>query len=256
MLSLSTPEYAVRKMVSAISSAMESKVFLNSSKAMGSRGVVMPAASWRRSPVGARGCRDRCRIGREVDDDVAPGVQGRPCSRGHHAGGVVLLDDERAGAPGARDRRARGSASQPRVLGAEVDAPASHRRRPLWRGRAPGARAPAGDRECPRHHAEAHELDGLVRPGAMAVGALVLAPEGGLDAGNGRPARRSRQGRARSARRTAPGSADRPSARTRTAAPRKPSRASWPRASSSMRAHIAPSSSGATPRRRRRCERT
>ncbi len=39
MLSLSTPEYAVRSIVSAISSAIDSSVFLNSSNPIGSRGV-------------------------------------------------------------------------------------------------------------------------------------------------------------------------------------------------------------------------
>ena len=40
MLSLSTPEYAVRRMVRAISSAIDRSVFLNSSKPIGSRSAV------------------------------------------------------------------------------------------------------------------------------------------------------------------------------------------------------------------------
>ena len=45
MLSLSTPEYAVRRMVRAISSAMDSSVFLNSSKPIGSESRVATVQS-------------------------------------------------------------------------------------------------------------------------------------------------------------------------------------------------------------------
>src|SRR5215470_10638826 len=83
MLSLSTPEYAVRRMVSAISSAIESSVFLNSSKPIGSRGMSMSAFS-------------SSDLSRELDGDVAVDVEPGPRAGRHHASGVVLLDDARA----------------------------------------------------------------------------------------------------------------------------------------------------------------
>src|SRR5215467_7617616 len=92
-------------MVRAISSAIEKSVFLNSSKSMGSRTVLVT-----RSP--------------QIDDDVAVLVQpsGRPGR--DHTGGIVLLHDG-----GALHRRPEIATPEnrrllPHVLAAEVHAPA------------------------------------------------------------------------------------------------------------------------------------
>src|SRR5215831_12341792 len=91
MLSLSTPEYAVRRMVSAISSAIESSVFLNSSNPIGSRGMSIAAFS-------------SSDLSPELDGDVAVSVERGPGPRRHHAGGVVLLDDAGTLARGGEGR--------------------------------------------------------------------------------------------------------------------------------------------------------
>src|SRR5438128_5165340 len=91
MLSRSTPEYAVRRMVSAISSAIDSSVLRNSSKAMGSRVLSI------RSPL----------LPGQLDHDVAVGVEGGPGARRHHAGGIVLLHDA------VTDRASRSSPGSP-----------------------------------------------------------------------------------------------------------------------------------------------
>src|ERR1041384_5029829 len=114
MLSLSTPEYAVRRMVRAISSAIDKSVFLNSSKPMGSRGlVVMVGLS--RDP--------RSDLPGQLDDDVAGGVERRSRARRHHARRVVLLHDA-----GADARLGQVGTVEDRRLApaevAEVDAPA------------------------------------------------------------------------------------------------------------------------------------
>src|SRR5512144_2103155 len=99
-------------MVRAISSAIESSVFLKSSNPMGSRGFSMVTPS----PARASDLRP------QLDGDVAVGVQRRPRTGWHHAGRVVLLDDARADA-GHGERRAiedRGLA--PAGAGAEVHA--------------------------------------------------------------------------------------------------------------------------------------
>ncbi len=188
MLSLSTPEYAVRRMVSAISSAIESSVFLNSSKPIGSR-------SSRASGHGS-----------DLHHDVARGVELRAGARRHHAGRVVLLDHRGALAAAWRDRRGRGSASRAsRACGPK------YTRRTDGAGEAP-RRAVDPDRSGPRardrrdplaDHAQAHDLDRLVGAGAMAVGPLVLLAERLARAASGsRPS-----APARSARTTGPGSA-------------------------------------------------
>ena len=170
MMSLSTPEYAVRKMVRAISSAMENSVFLNSSKAMGSESRVVIAS--------------------DLDHDVAVAVEARPGVRRHHAGRVVLLDDagpvsrrrEIAAAPGWASRASRARGRSRRA--------GSPSRRPAPLG-LPGRRA-RGDRGCleatrgtrgalgnalGRPRRQAHDLDRLVGACPVAVGALVLAAE-------------------------------------------------------------------------------
>src|SRR5690242_20602834 len=52
MMSLSTPEYAVRRIVSAISSARENAAFLKSSKVIGSRRTPRTASCCMRDPIG------------------------------------------------------------------------------------------------------------------------------------------------------------------------------------------------------------
>ena len=91
MLSLSTPEYAVRRMVSAISSAIDSSVLRKSSNPMGSRSrrqfpycAVMHHA-WLPTPCSS-----------EVDHDVAVRVERGARARRDHARRVVFLDDARA----------------------------------------------------------------------------------------------------------------------------------------------------------------
>src|SRR5687768_5335928 len=105
MLSRRTPEYAVRRMVSAISSAIDSSVLRKSSK-----------------PIGSDAMSDHLAFTRQVDDDVAVRVERRTGAGWDHAGRVVLLDDAR---PLARRRQIgpvddRGLA--PAELGAEVHA--------------------------------------------------------------------------------------------------------------------------------------
>src|SRR5687767_6693565 len=164
MLSRRTPEYAVRRMVSAISSAIESSVLRKSSK-----------------PIGSDGMSDHLPFARQVDDDVTVRVERRAGARWDHAGRVVLLHDAR---PLARRRQIgpvedRGLA--PAEVGAEVDAP-------LAAG-APGTRTvhPQGVRDAraigdaEADHTQAHDLHGLVDSCTMTVRPLVLAPERLLD---------------------------------------------------------------------------
>src|SRR5687767_13045462 len=164
MLSRRTPEYAVRRMVSAISSAIDSSVLRKSSK-----------------PIGSDAMSDHLAFTRQVDDDVAVRVERRTGAGWDHAGRVVLLDDAR---PLARRRQIgpvddRGLA--PAELGAEVHAA-------LAAG-APGTRAVhaqgVGDarpiRDAEADHTQAHDLHGLVDSRTMAVRPFVLAPERLLD---------------------------------------------------------------------------
>src|SRR5438105_3651744 len=78
MLSRSTPEYAVRRMVSAISSAIDRSVLRKSSK-----------------PIGSDAMSDHLPVQWKIDDDVAMHVERRACGRRHDAGRVVLLHDAR-----------------------------------------------------------------------------------------------------------------------------------------------------------------
>src|SRR5215813_7830910 len=110
MLSLRTPEYAVRRMVSAISPAIESSVFLNSSNPIGSRGLSIVTASSSDLPP-------------ELDGDVAVGVERGPRAGRHHAGGIVLLDDARALARGGESRAVEDWRLAPAEGLAEVHAP-------------------------------------------------------------------------------------------------------------------------------------
>ena len=105
-------------------------------------------------------------------------------------------------------------------------------------------------------HAQADQLDGLVGPGAMPVGALVLAAEGLRDAGDAPAASSAPRARGRSARRTGPGSAGRPSAGAARAAPRKPSARAGPGLLLHPRPRAARARRGRTSRSRRRYVRT
>src|SRR5581483_6346096 len=164
MLSRRTPEYAVRRMVSAISSAIDSSVLRKSSK-----------------PIGSDAMSDHLAFTRQVDDDVAVGVERRARARRDHAGRVVLLHDAR---PLARrdeigpidDRRL-----TPAELGTEVHAalPAG----PPGTGavHAQGVRNARAVGDAEADHAQAHDVHGLVDSRTMAVRPLVLAPERLLD---------------------------------------------------------------------------
>src|SRR5262249_40725246 len=156
MTSFSTPEYAVRKIVSAISSAIENSVFLKSSKAMGSWPFVVMASS------------------RDLDHDVAVRIQPRGRGRRNHARRVVFLHDRRTG-DGLHQITARQDRCvAPAVLLSKVDGPA--------RGRASGRGAVDDDAlgharsigHAVRDETQAHEVDGLVSARAVPVHTLVL----------------------------------------------------------------------------------
>src|SRR5262245_12243231 len=126
MLSLSTPEYAVRRIVKAISSAIDSSVFLNSSKPMGSRGLLIVHLSRMRSSrrgVGSARCgrAHRSDLLSQLDDDVAGCVEGRSRAGGNHAGRIVLLHDA-----GTGPRRSQAGAIQNRRLAPAEDGPEVH----------------------------------------------------------------------------------------------------------------------------------
>src|SRR5688572_26036344 len=144
MLSRSTPEYAVRRMVSAISSAMDSSVLRKSSKPMGSRGVSIS---------------DHLPFLGKLDDDVAVDVERRARTGRDHGGRVVLFDDHR---PFPRRDEVR-AVDDGRLAPAEV-------------GAARTVRDPEAD------DTEADDLDRLVLPRAVTVGPLMLAAERLVDA--------------------------------------------------------------------------
>src|SRR5262249_46609821 len=165
MLSRSTPEYAVRRIVSAISSAIDSKVLRKSSK-----------------PMGSEAMSDHLPVWRKVDDDVAMCIERRARVGRHHAGRIVLLHDEWSLARRLKVRPVGDRGVAPAEIGAEVHAPA------------PAGTAGPGaiDAQCVRHaravgdaepdHAKAHDLHRLVLAGAVAVRALVLPSECLIDA--------------------------------------------------------------------------
>src|SRR5262245_26119360 len=167
MLSFSTPESAVRSTVSAISSAIDSSVFLNSSKPIGSRGVLMVM-----SP--SQVCRSN--LPAQLDRDVAVWVQHRARARRNHARGVVLLDDARASARRGQTGTVEDRCLAPAETRSEIHA--APRRvataRPVDADRLRNARP---IRNSLSDHAKTDDLDGLVRPGAVAVGPLVLLAE-------------------------------------------------------------------------------
>src|SRR5918999_4864890 len=105
MLSRRTPEYAVRRMVSAISSAIDSSVLRKSSK-----------------PIGSEAMSDHLPLWRKIDDDVAMGVERRARARGDHARRVVLLHDARAFARGHQVGPVDDGRLAPAQLAAEVHA--------------------------------------------------------------------------------------------------------------------------------------
>src|SRR5919108_1113394 len=160
MLSRRTPEYAVRRMVSAISSAIDSSVLRKSSK-----------------PIGSDGMSDHLPFTRQVDDDVAVRVERRACARWDHAGRVVLLHDARPLAGRHQIGPVDDRSLAPAEIGAEVDAA-------LAAG-APGTGAvhPQGIRDAraigdaEADHAQAHDLHGLVDSRTMAIRPLVLSTE-------------------------------------------------------------------------------
>src|SRR6188474_592266 len=143
MLSRSTPEYAVRRMVSAISSAIESSVLRKSSKPIGSR----------------------IRSISQFDHDISVRVERGTRSRRDHARRVVFLDDRGAFAGRGEIGAVDDWRLAPAELGTEVDAPRSAGPagpRAVHAERVRHAR-PVGDAEA--DHAEAHDLDGLVGSG-------------------------------------------------------------------------------------------
>src|SRR5690242_16511613 len=112
MLSLSTPEYAVRRIVRAISSAIERSVFLKSSNPIGSR---------RRSIV--MGPPVRSDLSPQVDRDVAVCVEPGVRAGWHDARRVVLLDDARAHPRRGQRRAIEDRRLAPAEAGPEVHAP-------------------------------------------------------------------------------------------------------------------------------------
>src|SRR5712664_2778498 len=160
MLSRSTPEYAVRRMVSAISSAIDSSVLRKSSK-----------------PIGSDAMSDHLPLERKVDDDVAMGVERRARARGDQAGGVVLLHDARALARGHEIGPVDDRGLAPAELAAEVDAACAAGAPGPGAVHAQGVRNARAIRDAETDHAQAHDLHGLVGSRAMPVRALVLAPE-------------------------------------------------------------------------------
>src|SRR5438128_397522 len=151
MLSRRTPEYAVRRMVSAISSAIESSVLRKSSNAMGSRGACMSD------------------LLSQLDGDVAVGVERSVGARRDHTRRVVLLDD-------ARTLARRGEVSPvddrrlaPAELGTEVDAPRSAGAAGPGAVEAQRVRYPRPIRDAEADDAQADDLDGLVVTGLVSV---------------------------------------------------------------------------------------
>src|SRR6266545_1775946 len=103
MLSRSTPEYAVRRMVRAISSAIDSNVLRKSSK-----------------PIGSEAMSDHLYV-EKVDHDIAMRVERCARARRDDAGRVVLLHDAR---PLTRRRELRpvnDRSLAPAEIGTEVD---------------------------------------------------------------------------------------------------------------------------------------
>src|SRR5882724_13343074 len=168
MLSRSTPEYAVRRMVRAISSAIDSSVLRKSSK-----------------PIGSAAMSDPLFFGWKVDDDVAMRVERGARPRRDHAGRIVLLHDAR---PLPRRHEIgpiddRGLA--PAELGAEIDGPRAAGAPGPDAIHMQGVRNARAIRDAEADHAQAHDLHGLLGSRAVAVRPLVLAPERLVDLRDG-----------------------------------------------------------------------
>src|SRR5262245_932716 len=168
MLSLSTPEYAVLKMVSAISSAMDRSVFLNSSKPMGSEiRVAIAQTSITMLPLASSAA-------------LAPGgtmhVASYSSTIAGPSRGVTRSPRQNRRHDPAVARPEVHASSAAECAGASADLHALRNSRPV-------AQPLADD-------AQAHDLDRLVGARAVPVRALVLARERFLD----RPTRRRGHG--------------------------------------------------------------
>ena len=186
MLSLSTPEYAVRRMVRAISSAMARSVLLEELER--DRDRAAGRSSWLSSSPTSRaafGASSRSHVGglmRGAPSSMT--MLPKSSSAARASGGtthVASYSSTMHGSRRVRRRGRRGSGSawpvQPRS-GAEVDAARAlgeHGVRPVD-AHALGHARPVGD--ALRHHPQADQLHRLVRAGPVPVGALVLAAEG------------------------------------------------------------------------------
>src|SRR5437764_12822123 len=168
MLSRRTPEYAVRRMVSAISSAIESSVLRKSSNAMGSRTMEFPLLA---ACVGGkcmtRGCANPPPIPNlffimQLDDDVAVRVQRGVRAGRDHARRIVFLDDAGPFAWRREIRPVDDRRLAPPELGTEIDAPLPAGATGPRAIDVQGFRNPRPIREAEADDAQAHDLDGLV----------------------------------------------------------------------------------------------
>ena len=130
-------------------------------------------ASWSAVRLAADGDHSRQRRSTMIAAGVELGAAG---AGRDDAGGVVLLDDERARRP-SRDRRASGPACRSSRARRRNRRGARGLRRSRTRLGTHGSGHARAFAQALADHLDRDQLDRLVRSGAVAVGALVLAPK-------------------------------------------------------------------------------